>query len=266
LALAASSSACTAESNPQQAANEQTATTDQALITTTGNIMAWPLAPVTWDGLNATWPIAVWSPNLIGGLAFDVAGMTGLGITVAGYPNLLPITISSAYLNAFIPTAGLGGVAGTPFFGAGGLYAPAYGFDGLYAPYAGLGYGYGAYTGTAALQSTWLNGALMPGWTGLWTPALTSSALMFTNLATLSTFMPYTFNITFAAQTAAQQTALAAQTAAFSTAALSVFATPILPGALAAQTAAIPFMSMVWPIMPLSPALLGAPLATGALL
>src|SRR5215472_4964620 len=103
-----------------------------------------------------------------------------------------------------------------PLFGAAGLWAPAYGFGGAYAPYAGLGYGFGAFTSTAALQSTWLNGVLTPGWTWL-TPTLTANALMFTDLTVLNALTPFTFNLTFAAQSAAQASVVATQ-AALSTA------------------------------------------------
>jgi hypothetical protein len=268
LALAAAStSACSTETASGPAPDEPTAKTDQALITATGDIMAWPLAPIAWDGLNATWPIAIWSPATIGALAFDVAGMTGLGLSVVGYPAFSALPITSAYLNAFIPTAGTAGLWGTPFFGTAGLYAPAYGYAGAYNP-VGLagGYGFGAYGALGGLNGTFLNGAWNAG-LGLLNPALTSSALMFTNMATLNAFTPYTINVTFAAQTAAQQTALIASSAALSTASLSIFATPILPGALAA-TASIPFMSMIYPIMPLplTAPLLGTAATTAALL
>jgi hypothetical protein len=267
LAVAASSSACSAET--QQASSEPTATTEQAQIATLGNIMAWPAGPITWTGLTGTWPINVWSPAAIGALAFDIAGVTNLGITVAGFPAMLPLTITTPWLNAFVPPVAAGalpGAWGAPFFGGAGLYAPAFGYTGAYAPYAGLGYGFGAYAPFGALQGTWLNGGLTAGW-GLWAPTLTSSALMFNNLAVLNTFTPFTFNLTFTAQAAAQ-TAAITSAAAFSTAALSVFATPITATTLAAQTAAIPFMSIAFPIMPLPLAattpFLTAPLATTA--
>jgi hypothetical protein len=257
LALAAASSGCSAETQPQSAAaDEPTGKTDQAqLIGMTGNIMAWPAGPIVWNGLNATWPINVWSPNPIGAIAFDVAGMTNLGLTVAGNTALTASTITTPWLNAFVPAAGVPLAVGAPLAGAGGLYAPGYGYGGLYAPYTGLaGYGYGAFSSTAALQSTYLNGALTPGWSTWFTPALTNSALMFTTLPTLTALTPFTFNVTFAAQSAAQATAV--QTAAISNAAaLSIFATPILPSALATATLPIPFMSMAFPILPLTPLL-----------
>jgi hypothetical protein len=266
LALAAGSSACSTET-ASSPADEPTAKSDQSLITTTGNIMAWPLSPITWDGMVGTWPIALWSPATIGAVAFDITGMTNLGLTVVGFPGLTAIPITSAYLNAFIPPVGVAGAYGMPFLGAGGLYAPAYGYAGAYAPYAGLGYGFGAYGALGGIDGTFLNGAWTAG-LGLLNPALTTNALMLTNMTALNAFTPFVLNVTFTAQTAAAQTALIAQSTALSTASLSLFATPILPGALAAQTAAIPFMSMVFPIMPLplTTPLLTAPLATSAAL
>jgi hypothetical protein len=272
LALAASSSACTAETQPQASSDEPTATTEQAQIAALGNIMAWPAGPVVWNGLNAMWPINVWSPAAIGGLAFDIAGMTNFGITVAGFPNMFPVTITTPFLNAFVPPVGTfaPGAWATPFFGAAGLNAPAFGFTGAFAPFAtGLGFGFGSVAPFGALNATWLNGGLAAGF-GLWAPTLTANALMFNNLAVLNTFTPWTFNLTFTAQAAAQQTAFMAQSAAISTAALSVFATPIMPAAIATAALPIPFMSMAWPIMPLPLAatapLTGAALTTGAFL
>jgi hypothetical protein len=275
LALAASSGACTAEPQQQQAAAEPTSTSEEAIISTTGNIVAWPAGPLVWDGLNATWPIAVWSPATIGALAFDITGVTNLAITCPAC-GITAIPITTPILNAFIPPVGVAPVFGTTaLFGPAGLAAPALGFDGTFAPFPTLGWGFGAFTGNAALQATFLNGTLTSGWTSAWlNPALTTSALMFTGLPLLNAVTPFMFNVTFMAQSAAQAAAFTSATA-LQSAALSVFATPIMASTIAAQTAAatIPFMSMVFPIMlplpaPVLPAapLIGAPLATGALL
>jgi hypothetical protein len=183
-------------------------------------------------------------------------------------------TISTAFLNAFVPPVGVPGVWGTPFVGPAGLFAPAYGFTGAYAPYYGVGYGLGAFAPGAAFTGTWMNGAFAPGWNAWFTPALTANALMFNNLAVMNTFTPFVFNVSFMAQSAAQTTAIAASNVAF-TSALSIFATPFTADMLAAQTAAtttavatttaattMPFMSMVFPIMMPIPALVpGAPVA-----
>jgi hypothetical protein len=272
LALAASSSACTAESQQQQSAAEPTSTSEEAIITTTGAIMAWPAGAIAWDGLNATWPISIWSPASIGALAFDITGVTNLGVSCLGCAaGIVPIPITTPFLNAFVPPVGATGLLGAPgLFGTAGLLAPAFGFTGTFAPFTPAGFGFGAFTSNAALQTTFLNGALTPGWTSAWlTPALTTSALMFNNLAAINTFTPFTFNVTFTAQSAAQAAAFTSA-ASLQSAALSVFATPITATALAAQTAAIPFMSMAFPIIMPLPALtaplLTAPLATGALL
>jgi len=263
LTLAASSTACSA--GPQQGTDqaEPTATTDSAIITTTGNVMVWPAGPVTWNGLVGTWPINVWAPMPIGALAFGGAGVTGLGITAVGFPSLVAAPITTAYLNAFVPPLVVPTAAATPFFGAAGLNAPAFGFTGTFAPFStsNFGYNYGAFTSSAALQTSFVNGALLPGWSSAWlNPTLTNSALMFNNLAVLNSFTPYTFNVTFTAQSAAQ--AAAVQTAAISNAAaLSIFATPILPTALATATMPIPFSSMVYPIMLPLPLPVATPIA-----
>ncbi len=280
LALAASSSACTAETQPQQSAGEQTAKTDEAqLIANTGTILAWPAGPIAWNGLAGTWPISVWSPAAIGALAFDVAGVTNLGVTCATFPGLLATTISTPLLNAFVPPVGAAPLfGGAGLFGPAGLIAPAFGFTGSFAPFAApLGFGFGAFTPTAALTGTFANGAFAPGFASAWfTPALTANALVFSNLTAINAFTPFTFNVTFMAQSAAQAAAITQASAistssALATAGLSIFATPIATTALAAQTAAIPFTSIIFPILLPLPALgaaplVGAPLAAGTLL
>jgi hypothetical protein len=258
-ALALSSNAaCTSDAQPS--ADEPRASTGQEIITGAGSIFMWPAGPIAWDGLVGTWPIAIWSPATIGGIAFDIAGVTNLGLTVAGYPGMYPLAITTPYLNAFgfgtTAAAATPGVIGAPFFGTAGLYAPAFGYTGAYAPYAypGWGYGYGAYSPLyGGAYGTYLNGALGAGWANWLFPTLTTSALMFTNMAALNAFTPYMFNVTFTAQTAAQAAAMttAATTSAamgMTMAGLSIFATPILPTAL--TTATIPFMSMIYPIIP----------------
>jgi hypothetical protein len=272
LSLAASSGACTAGSVSQPGpVQERTAISDEAqLVAGTGTIMAWPTAAITWNGLMGTWPIAVWSPAAIGAVAFDVAGVTTLGVTMAN-SAMVASTITTPFLNAFVPPVGATPFLGTPaMLGAGGLFAPAFGFTGAFAPFTGLGFGIGAFGGGTALTGSWLNGAFTPGWAGAWTPALTANALMFTNLAAVNLATPLMFNVTFMAQSAAQAAAItttaaatAATTAAFAnTAALSVFATPIMASALA-TTATIPFMSMAFPIMMpipvIAPAAVAAP-------
>ncbi len=266
--LAGGSAACSS-GGAQPSADEPTAQTSQNLITASGTIMAWPMGAITWNGLTGTWPIAVWSPATIGAVAFDVAGLTGLGVTIPAYPNLIAAPITSAYLSAFVPTVATTTAGVTPFFGPAGLYAPAYGYTGAYSPYlydgTGAGYGYGAFAPFGALQATYLNGAFTPGWSAWFTPALTSSALMFNNLAAIDAFTPYVFNVSFQAQSAAQAATITAQ-ASMNAAALSIWATPILPDGLAAATAAttaaatttaiaaqsaFPFMSMVYPVLPM---------------
>ena len=266
LPLAAGSAACTSETQPTSsnapAADESTGKASQAqLITTAGSIMAWPMGPIAWNGLVGTWPIAIWSPAAIGGLAFDVSGVSNLAVTssIAGFQAA---TISTAYLNAFVPPVGVAGAFGTPFVGPAGLFAPAFGYTGAYAPYYGAGYGLGAFSANAALTGTWMNGAFAPGWNAWFTPALTANALMFNNLAVLNSFTPYVFNVSFAAQSASQATAIAANSAAFASS-LSIFATPFTTDMLVGAST-IPFMSMVYPIMLPIPALVpGAP-ALGA--
>jgi hypothetical protein len=246
LGLAAASGACSSGSQP--AADEQTSTTEQAqILGTAGNIIAFPTGPITWDELNGTFPISVFSPTTIGALAFGVTGVNNLGVTALGFPGLVATPITTGLLNAFVPPIGTAGVLGLPFFGTSGLIAPAFGFTGAFNPVFGAGFGFGAFGPAGALTGTFANGLLTtPGFGGLgfFTPTLTSSALTFSNLAAINAFTPFTFNVTFQAQSAAQ-------IASLSTAALSVFATPILPSALAMTTGVIPFTSFAFPIIPL---------------
>jgi len=259
LPIAAGSIAC--GSNPQSGTDEPTAQTEEKIATAAGAIMAWPTGPVVWNGLTGTWPIAVWSPTTIGALAFGVSGFGGLGVTVAGFPNMLAVPITTGLLNAFIPPVAAAPVgAAAPFLGPTGLFPPAFGFTGAFAPWtggAGWGFGMNAFAGGTGFSTTLANGAFAPG-LNWWTPTLTSSALMFSNLAAINSFTPFTFNVTFHAT--------AAQVAAFGTTlmpSLSIFATPTLPGAIAASTAAIPFTSIAFPIMPM-PLGAGAGLGVGA--
>ncbi len=229
--------------------DEPTAQTSQDIITTAGTIMAWPTGPVVWNGLTGTWPIAVWSPSTIGSLAFGISGLSGLGVTVAGFPHMIAGPITPTVLNAFVPPVAATPTGAMPFLGPAGLWAPAYGYTGAYAPWAGTagwGVGLGAFAPWGGFNATLANGAWTSG-LNWWVPTLTSSSLMFSNIAAINTFTPFTFNVTFHAT--------AAQVAAFNTSAafpsLSIFATPILPGAIAASRAAIPFMSIAFPIMPM---------------
>jgi hypothetical protein len=258
LPLAAGSVAC--GSSPQSTDEPTAQTAQEQLIANGAAIMAWPTGPVVWNGLAGTWPIAVWSPATIGTLAFGISGFGGLGVTAVGFPGMFAAPITSAVLNGFIPpvaAAPFGGV--TPFLGPSGLFAPAFGFTGAFAPFVGApgwGFGLNAFAGGTGFSTTFANGAFAPG-LNWWTPTLTSSALMFSNLAAINSFTTFTFNLTFHAT--------AAQVAAFGTTlmpSLSIFATPIFPGAFAASTAAIPFTSVAFPILPMP--ILGAGLGVGA--
>ncbi|HEX8793029.1 MAG TPA: hypothetical protein VF765_18925 [Polyangiaceae bacterium] len=242
--------------------DEPTAQTSQEqVIGAAGNIIAWPVGPVTWNGLVGTWPIAVWSPTTIGTLAFGINGMVGLGATAVGFPGIVAAPITTGVLNGFIPPVAAAPVgAATPFLGASGLIAPAFGFTGAFNPWvggAGWGFGLNAFAPVGGFSTTFANGAFTPG-LNWWTPMLTSSALMFSNLAAINTFTPFTFNLTFHAASAAQ-VATFAQTA--SLASLSIFASPILPGAFIGATTAIPFMSIAFPVMPMPFVGLGAAVA-----
>jgi hypothetical protein len=268
-ALATSVTACGTEK--VDVPQEQSASTEQKVITAAGNIMVWPAGPIVWDGLVGTWPISVWSPVPIGGLAFDVVGATGLGVGCLGLDGIVPVGISDAYLAGFGfgATAGVAAANWAPWLGPAGLFAPGFGFAGVYTPFVpdGFSYGFGAFAPwMGAFQASFVNGAVVPGFMPWLNPILTTNALMFNNLAVLNTFTPYTFNVTFTAASAAQ--AAAVQTTAFANQmALSIFATPIMPGALVAG-APIPFMSMVYPILPplLPPAAIAPPLVAAPLL
>lgn len=249
LPLASGSIAC---GSGQTGSDEPTAQTTQDIITTAGPIMAWPAGPVVWNGLVGTWPIGVWSPGTIGSLAFGIQGVSHLGISVAGFPGMLPVPITPTVLNAFVPPVAATplGVA-TPFLGASGLFAPAFGFTGAFAPWtAGTGWGFGlnAFGTAGSFSTTFANGAFTPG-LNWWMPTLTTSSLMFSNIAAINSFTPFTFNLTFTAASASQAAILSAQAA--SMASLSIFATPMVPTAIAATTAAIPFMSIAFPILPM---------------
>jgi hypothetical protein len=243
LPLAAGSTACTAETSPtaqDQSAQEPTATQDAAQVIGITPIFAWPAGPIAWTGLNGVWPISVWSTMPITGLAFGLgAGFSNFAVTSA---SLNSIAITTPWLNAFVPPVATTGLLGAGLFGAGGLVAPAWGFTGAYAPWTtGAGYGFGAYGAGLGLTGAWGAGAFLPAATWL-TPTLTSSALLFTNIAAMSSLNALTFNVAFTAQSVAAQTALTSQAALMNMSALSIF------GTTTALATTIPFMSIAFPI------------------
>jgi hypothetical protein len=239
--LAAGSTACTAETQQQTAADEPTSTAEAAQLIATTPIMIWPAGPIAWTGLNGVWPIAVWSPAAITGLAFGLTGATNFAVTNAA---LMSTAISSAWLGAFVPPVATTGLLGAPgLLGSAGFIAPAFGFTGTFAPFATAGFGLGTFGAGFGLQGAFLNGGFMP-WSTILTPTLTSSALMFTNIAAMTAVTPLMFNVAFTAQSAATATAIASQAAFMNTASLSIFATN------AALATTIPFTSIAFPIMP----------------
>lgn len=242
LTLGVGAGACGSQSRGDGTADppSRVGSTAQDLIATTGNIMMWPAGPIAWDGLVGTWPMAVWSTGAIGGLAFDVTGVTGLGVTGIGLGGIGAVPITDPFLNAF--NAGFGAPfagVGMPAFGAAGLFAPAFGFGGAFAPFPVDSFGFGAFGAGGFLGATVAGGVASPWLTPFLAPTLTSSALMFNDLAMTSAMTPLMFNVTF--------TAAAAQTAtAMNMGSLSIFATPIASTALTG--AAIPFSSLAFPI------------------
>ena len=141
-----------------------------------------------------------------------------------------------------MPWAGVG----APILGTAGLIAPAFGFAGAFDPFPVGAFGFGAFGGAGLgfFGATVADGTVSPWLTPFLAPTLTSSALMFNDLAMTSAMMPLTFNVTFTAASAQAATMM-------NTASLSLFATPIASTAL--TTAAIPFSSMAFPIaMPLA--------------
>jgi hypothetical protein len=245
LPLAAGSTACTAETAPtaqDQSAQEQTATQDAAQVIGITPIFAWPAGPIAWTGLNAVWPISIWSTMPITGLAFGVSSaMTNFAVTSA---NLTSMTITTPWLNAFVPPVATTGLLGAGLFGPAGLIAPAWGFTGAFTPWAtGAGFGFGAFGAGLGLTGAWGAGAFLPAATWL-TPTLTSSALLFNNIAAMSSLNALTFNVAFTASSVAAQTAFASQAALMNMSALSIF------GTTAALATTLPFMSIAFPIVP----------------
>lgn len=267
--LAASTFACSGEPDRAPASEESTSSTAQSVMSATGNILIWPAAPITWDGLVGTWPISVWSTGAIGGLAFDTMGLSLTGIELVGMGDLAPVPITPPLLNAFMPTPGAVGAPGTfapPVFGPAGVAAPDYGFAGAFDPFVPPvpAFGFGAFApGVGATEVTMIDGAVAPGFQSWLTPTLTGSALVFSGLTPVDAFTPLTFNVTFtAAQPGLIQPGALGAAPALNLANLSIFATPIAPTALTGEP--IPFTSMVYPVaVPLIP-MPAAPLAPTA--
>ena len=84
-ALVGNLTACTQEASEATTEPADTASAQQDIITAPlgANLMAWPAGPIAWDGLVGTWPIAVWSPLPISMLAFDVAGVSSLTLGIS---------------------------------------------------------------------------------------------------------------------------------------------------------------------------------------
>ncbi|HVJ93516.1 MAG TPA: hypothetical protein VM580_27130 [Labilithrix sp.] len=260
--VAASAAACSVEPNQQPANEESTATSEQNLVSTAGNIFIWPAGPISWNGMIGTWPISVWSPTPIGGLAFDTMGATLLGVSLANAPMLgpaiRPAPITAPFLNALVPPVGVPLVP-PPAFGPMGLVPTNFGFAGTFNPFipANPAFAFGAFAPNLGLtQATVLDGVVTPGFNTWLAPSLTSSALMFNSLAAMDAMTPLTFNVTFqatrAAQTnmmmASQASIMASTTAAQAAnlASLSIFAAPLASAAL--TTAAMPFTSIAFPV------------------
>jgi len=256
--LVGSSAGCStvgdqAATEPQQ----QTAVAAQEIITSPlgANVLAWPMGPIAWDGLTGTWPIAVWSSLPISLLAFDVAGVSNLSLSIStldglGSPLLLDgvtaLPISTAFLGgiqAGLATPWAGGVF-APTLGLGGLWAPGAGFDGTFAPW-GLGsFGFGGFDTTlGATSSALVGGALgVGGISPFLTPAITSNALMFTSLPLLTSVSPFLINVGFTGVDGLNTLMMGG---------LSMFASTAASNVLLSGT--FPFTSLAFPIMGVGP-------------
>jgi hypothetical protein len=194
----------------------------------------WPAGPVVFANGVATMPIALWSATPLGMLAFSVPGVTHFAVTAGTFTA-----------GAFVATAGLHAVPiTTPFLT--GIQA------GLVAPIAPLTFAAPA-IGPAPIVTAPLLTPLATS-TAFLTPFISSSALMFTNLAATAAMTPLFFNVSFAWPATLPLSALnvfaasTAATAAFNTAAIAT-TTAATSAAMAANTAAaLSFSNMLFPL------------------
>jgi hypothetical protein len=261
--LATTACACSAEPTSDPAANETTGTAEQKqVVGASGNVMIWPAGPIAWEGLTGTWPISVWSTAPIGALAFDMAGATDLSVSCLGCEaGLVSSPITTAWLDAFVPPASAN-TFGAPLLGSNGLFAPAFGFQGSFTPSTGIqGSGFRASAPGVGVSQGSFTGGVAGSLTSLLTPALSRSALMFSDLAAPDLFTQRTFNVRFTVQNrAAQQSFTASSTRSsttFNAASVSVFASSTRSSELAAMRA-VAFTSMAFVALP--PLRLGATL------
>lgn len=134
MSLSAVALACTAVSacvgqSDVPAANEQVAESVESLVTAPIGPVFWPMAPISWSGTAATWPIAVYSTTPLDLLAFDIPGASALSLSLAtldgaAVTGYAPVPISSAWLDTFGAASWLGGL--TPYYG---MIPSMYGLD-----------------------------------------------------------------------------------------------------------------------------------------
>jgi hypothetical protein len=237
--MAATAAGCsTSDQSPAASDTDHTGVAQQNIVAVDGvaglgpAFAAWPVGPIAFDGVVATMPIAIWSATPLGMLAFDIPGVTNLSLTmgafdgtgafIAAVPPIMPLPITTPFLTGI--TAGL-----TPFLASTTLA--------------------GATLLPAATLATPLLTPIAPVAPFL-TPAITSSALMFTNMAATAALTPMIINIGFTWPAALNMAAINvfAASAAATTAFLGTSTAMMAATTTAAAASSLAFTNMLFPL------------------
>jgi hypothetical protein len=178
--VAAGTSACQSSDPSPQAPTEHVGMAQERQIglVAPAAFSVWPAGPIAFDGSFATMPLAIWSPNPLGFLAFDIPGCTGLTLGFGAFGADGAFVANSAFTAMPISTAFLGGIqAGlVPGIAPIGLAGPALLPAGaLAAPLL-----------TSVTPASFLN------------PFISSNALMFTGIPAIGALSPVIVNVGFA--------------------------------------------------------------------
>jgi hypothetical protein len=176
--LVAGLAACQSNEPTNQSSPDHVGIAEQRIIgaVAPAAFSVWPAGPIIFDGTIATMPLAIWAPQPIGFVAFDVPGCTGLTLSVGAF----------GADGAFVATDGFAPVAiSAPFLT--GIQA------GLAAPVAPLAFTAPAVVPGAAIAPPLLT-PINPAFIS---PFISSSAMMFTSLPAFQPLTPVIVNVGF---------------------------------------------------------------------
>jgi hypothetical protein len=232
--LAASASGCGASHDDTTASNQDhVGVAEERIIGAPIGAVpfaVWPAGPIAFDGTFATMPLAIWAPQPLGLLAFDIPGVTGLTCGLGAFGADGAFIANPAFTAAAITTPFLTGIQA-----------------GLIAPVAPL-----AFTAPAVLPGAAVAAPLLTpiASTAFLTPAISANALMFTGLPATSALSPMIINVGFTWPAAMNMSAInvfAASTAA-TTAFMSASTATMAATTSIAAANSLAFTNMLFPL------------------